>query len=131
VVCYIEYLICSLKGTSEVNPYTYEVYISGHSYETLRSLVFIYFLPSLFFKFPTVRSTAFKPNKPRPDNIPTERHNRMPIQVSSLDGFYQIFASKLAVRKALQIGSATLERALLTGESIRGFTFKYASNKSE
>jgi hypothetical protein len=77
-----------------------------------------------------VRSTTKKSNKPRPDNVPTERHNRMAIQVSSLDSsFYQIFASKLAVRKALQIGNATLERALLTGESIRGFTFKYAPNK--
>jgi hypothetical protein len=125
-------LMCSLKGTSEVNPYTYEVYISGHSYETLRSLVFLYFIPSLYFKFPTVRSTTKKPNKQRPDNVPTAQYNRMPIQVSNLDGnFNQIFASKLAVRKALHIGNATLERALLTGESIRGYTFQYAPNKSE
>jgi hypothetical protein len=48
----------------------------------------------------------------------------MPIQVSNFNGnFNQIFASKLAVRKALHIGNTTLEKALLTGESIRGLTF--------
>jgi hypothetical protein len=50
----------------------------------------------------------------------------MPIMVSDLDGrFLKVFSSKLAVRKELHIGVNTLDRALLTGESVRGYCFKY------
>jgi len=33
----------------------YQIYISGHSYEKLKDLIYPYLLPSMFYKFPTSR----------------------------------------------------------------------------
>jgi LAGLIDADG DNA endonuclease family len=119
-------LDCSLARADPENPYTAEVYISGFSYEILRELVIQYFLPSMFGKFPTERTERGGTNRERPENLPTTPHNRMPIMVSDLNGrVIKIYPSKLAVRKELHIGVNTLDRALLTGESVRGYCFKY------
>jgi hypothetical protein len=119
-------LDCSLARADPENPYSAEVYISGFSFEILQELVFQYFLPSMYGKFPTERAERGGPNRERPLNVPTTPHNRMPIMVSDLDGrFIKVYSSKLAVRKELHIGVNTLDRALLTGESVRGYCFKY------
>jgi hypothetical protein len=82
----------------------------------------------MYFKFPTERVERGGPNKQRPENVPTTPHNRMPIMVSDSGGrLIRIYPSKLAVRKELHIGVHTLDRALLTGESVRGYFFKYVT----
>jgi len=124
-------LICTLRNTGDNNPYAFEIYISGTSYEVLRYLVIIFWLPEITFKFPSERKTSRKPNKERPVDVPTLPNNRIAIEVLNLDGtIYQVYPSKSSVRKDLHIGVNTLERALVTGEVIRGYIFRYAKTFS-
>jgi hypothetical protein len=74
-------LDCSLARADPENPYSAEVYISGFSFEILQELVspgppplgvvFQYFLPSMYGKFPTERAERGGPNRERPLNVPT------------------------------------------------------------
>jgi hypothetical protein len=38
----------------------YQIYISGHSYELLRSLIFPYLIESMYYKFPVQRKSIKK-----------------------------------------------------------------------
>jgi hypothetical protein len=44
-------LITSLRKQKE----GYQIYVSGHSYENLRSIIYPYLIESMYYKFPSIR----------------------------------------------------------------------------
>jgi LAGLIDADG DNA endonuclease family len=88
---------------------TYQIYVSGSSYEQLRALIYHFIIPSMRYKFPLERR--------KPSNIY--------ISVYNSDGsFFKIFNSKAETMRAMNVSSEPLNRALLNGKVYRGFIYK-------
>jgi LAGLIDADG DNA endonuclease family len=116
------------KQEDRPNFITWQIYISGKSYEILRKLIYNKIHSSMLYKFPTERKKKRGPNKVKILGI-NNLYNSKHLNVYHLNGdLYKKFTSKIETKKKMEISNYMLNKILKTGEVYNGFIYKGIKN---